>query len=113
MRWPKVNLIAYIVCLILDSVIFTVDMLLGQGGSGKISEKFGLPVIILVSILILIGTSGYLYKFMSKVNKIILAILIIFVTFMQLIGLIIIAFLFNMYILAPILGRLGYYVTMP
>ncbi|MDP2905895.1 MAG: hypothetical protein Q8O22_06330 [Candidatus Omnitrophota bacterium] len=113
MQWFKVNLVGYLICISLDSIVFVADVLLGQGGSGRISEKFGLGVIILISTLVFVGTTGYLFRIIPKINRIVLVVLSILASFLQIIILIGISFFFNMYILAPILGRLGFYITMP
>lgn len=113
MQWLKINIISYIVCIVFDSIIFVLDAVFGQGGSGRISDKFGPWIIILVSILILIGTTGYLFNVILKVNRLVLAILSILASCLQIIILIAVVFLVNMYILAPILGKLGFYITMP
>ena len=105
--------IGYLTFIALNSISFVIDALKGQGGSGKIFSKFWLPILILSSILVLIGMIGYLLKIFPNMNKAILIILSILAASLQVVALVFIFFFFSMITLAPILGRLGFYITMP
>jgi len=109
----KVCFIGYLTYIGLNSISFVIDALNGQGGSGKIFSKFWLPILILSSILVLIGTVGYLLKMFPSMNKVVLIILSILATSLQVVVAVFIFFFFAMIVLAPILGRLGFYITMP
>ena len=113
MQGLKICLIGYLTYIILTSTIFIIDVLTGGGGSGKIFNKFWIFIIILTSVLIFYGSTGYLFKIFPKINKLILITSSVLITSLQIIILIFIFFFFAMYIVAPILGRLGFYVTMP
>ncbi len=86
---------------------------MGEGGSGKIYETFRLPIVILSGVLLFVETLRYLFKKFPNGNKIIVAVVSIFLGLLQVIILPFIFFIFAMYILAPILGWSGLYVTMP
>lgn len=109
----KLCFIGYLAYVVLDSVSFVIDALKGQGGSGEIFSKFWLPILILSSILVLIGTIIYLFKIFPNINKAILIILSILVSSLQMLVLVFVFFFFAMIILTPILGQLGFYITMP
>lgn len=109
----KLCFMGYLTYIAFNSISFVIDALNGQGGSGKIFSKFWLPILILSSILVLIGTIGYFLRIFFNMNKAILIILSILATFMQVVALVFIFFFFAMIMLAPILGRLGFYITMP
>lgn len=109
----KLCFIGYLTYIALNSISFVIDALKGQGGSGKIFSKFWLPILILSSILVLIGTISYLLKVLPNINKAILIILSILAASLQVVALVFIFFFFAMILLAPILGRLGFYITMP
>ncbi|MFA5338623.1 MAG: hypothetical protein WC317_00555 [Candidatus Omnitrophota bacterium] len=106
-------IIGYVAYLFLSSIVFIADVLAGQGGSGKIFQKFWLPVILLVSILIFVGTAGYLFKNFSKINKLVSIILSMLATLFQIGVLMLVFFHLALRILAPILIKHGFYVTMP
>lgn len=105
--------IGYLTYIVLNSISFVIDALKGQGGSGKIFSKLWLPILILSSILVLIGTFSYLLKIFPNVNKAILIILSLLAASLQIVALVFMDFFFAMMILAPILGWLGFYITMP
>lgn len=109
----KLCFISYLTYIGLNSIFFVIDALKGQGGSGKIFNKFWLPILILSSILVLVGTISCLFKIRPSINKAILIILSILAASLQVVALVFIFFFFAMIILAPILGRLGFYITMP
>lgn len=109
----KLCLIGYITYLGLSSIFYIMDIVTGGGGSGKILKMSGWPILILASIMILIGTTSYLFRILPKINIVILIILSILATFLQVVILAVALFFFVMYVLALILGRCGYYVTMP
>lgn len=109
----KLCLTGYITYIILNSISFVIDALKGHGGSGKIFSKFWLPILILSSILVLIGTIAYLLKAFPNINRAIAIVLGILIASLQVVVLVFIFFFFAMIILAPILGRLGFYITMP
>lgn len=113
MQGFKLCLLGYMTYIGLSSIFFIVDVLMGQGGSGKIFYKFWLLILILSSSLVFIGSTGCLFKILPKINKLILIISSILVTSLQIIILIFTFLFFAMFILAPILGRLGFYITMP
>lgn len=109
----KLCLIGYISYIFLNSISFVIDASKGHGGSGKIFSKFWLITLILSSILILIGSIKYLFRMFPGINKMLLIILSILATSLQIIVLFFIFFFFVMIIIAPVLGRLGFYITMP
>lgn len=109
----KLCFIGYLTYIVLNSISFVIDVLKGEGGSGKIFNKLWLPILILSSILVLIGTISYLFKTFPNINKAISSILSILAASLQLVVLVFVFFFFAMIILAPILGRLGFYITMP
>ena len=109
----KLCLIGYITYIILNSISFVIDAFKGYGGSGKIFSKFWLPILILSSIIILIGSISYLLKIFPNMNRARVIILSILAVSLQVAVLAFIFFFFAMIILAPILGRLGFYITMP
>lgn len=113
MGQPNLFLVGYIAYIILNSVIFIIDVLMGHGGSGEIFEKFWLLILATCGIIIFIATTKYLFKILVKVNKIILLILSLAATFLQMVALYFIFFFLAMFILASILAKNGYYVTMP
>ncbi|MFA4842825.1 MAG: hypothetical protein WC658_03215 [Candidatus Omnitrophota bacterium] len=113
MHWPKIKFLGYLFFLIVNSISFVVDVLMGEGGSGKIYESLRLPILILSGALLFIETFRYLFKKFLRGNKIIVAVASIFLTLLQVIILPFIFFVFAMYVLAPILGWSGFYVTMP
>ena len=109
----KLCLIGYTTYIILNSIFFIIDALKGHGGSGEIFSKFWLPILILSSILILVSSIKYLLKIAPKMNRAILIVLSILVSFLQIAILVFIFFFFAVIILAPILSRFGFYITMP
>ncbi len=107
------SIAGYVAYIILNSVIFIADAMAGQGGSGKIAQKFEFLVLILTSILIFTGTTGHLFKNFPKANKLILIILSMLATVFQVVVLVFVFFFFAMMVLSTILAKCGFYVTMP
>lgn len=105
--------VGWIIYCGLDLLGFILDALMEQGGSGWIYEKFWLVSLFLASPVIFIGTMRYFLTIMPRLNKIILIIFAFIATFLQIIILIGILFIIAMMIIAPILARSGFYVTMP
>lgn len=113
MRIPKLCILGAVGYLCLSSVIFTIDVLVGQGGSGKVYELCWLPILILTTTVISIGTTRYLINKFDKSNKLFISLLIIMGVSLQIIMLYFLFILLALTTLAPILGRAGFYVTMP
>ena len=113
MRKLNLCIMGYIAYVGLRSLSFIIDALMGKGGSGGVSERLWLPILTVASIFILFGTISFLSKFLPKMNKLILAILGVFVSLLQVLILNFVFFVLAVSILAPILGRSGFHITMP
>lgn len=113
MRRLKLCVIGYLSYIILSSIFSIIDVIMGEGGSGRIYQKFELVILILASLFLFIGTCDYLFAKFKKVNRLILVLLGIFATFLQVMAIIYIFSFFAVFILGPILGFCGFYVTMP
>jgi hypothetical protein len=113
MKKFRLCFIGWVVYSSLDLLGFTVDALMGLGGSGNVYEKCWLFSLIFASPLIFIGTMQYFLRIFLRINKIILIILSLIVASLQIVILMGILFFIAMMIVTPILTYLGYYVTMP
>lgn len=113
MKKFRLCLIGYIIYSSLDLFGFVIDALMGLGGSGDIYERFWLFSLIFASPIIFIGTSWYFFRILPRINRVILIILCLMVTFLQIVILMAILFFIATVIIAPILAYFGYYVTMP
>ena len=113
MNWVKFNLIGMLTFLIITLVGFVTDIINGSGGSAKIFTWFLIAGFILSAIFLIIGTYNILISFFPHLIKIIILLLLVFFTSLQLLFNYIISFILAMYVIAPVMGRMGYYITTP
>lgn len=113
MRWLKLCVIGYISYIAIGLIIFTINTVVTQRKINDFIEFLWIPNLILFGGVILIGTFLFLLTKNPSYSKIILIILSLLLTVAQMFCLFMISFALAMFIVAPILHRLGFYLTMP
>lgn len=113
MYWIKLNLLGISVFIFFALTGFVVDIMHGTGGSEKNFTAFLWIGFILSSIFFLIGTYKIIISSFSHLIKIASLLLVLVLAGLQLLLSYIIFFILAMYVISPIMGRVGYYVTMP
>jgi len=114
MHWTKLNLIGALVFIVGFLFGFIVDtVILGIVGNNKIFNLFAIISLVISFILFLKGTTDCLLSFNAGLNKILLAILVIFLSSLQILICYFISVILMLYIIGPIMIKLGYRVIMP
>ncbi|MDP2923831.1 MAG: hypothetical protein Q8O30_08980 [Candidatus Omnitrophota bacterium] len=113
MQWIRLNLLGIFVFLLFDLTGFVIDIMHGTGGSAKISTVFLCIGLVLSSIFFVIGTYKIIISSFPHLIKIVSLLVVFLLTGLQLLLSYIISFILAMYVISPIMGRMGYYVTMP
>jgi hypothetical protein len=113
MRYIKLCAFGYISYITIGIVIFIINTVVTQRKITNFLEFLWIPNLFLFGGVILIGTFLFLSSKNPGYSKIVLMILSLLLTIVQMFCLFMISFALAMFVIAPILHRLGFHVTMP
>lgn len=92
---------------------FLIDVIKGGGGSDRIFTFILIISIFLSAILLLKGSYGLINNYFPQINKGLLTLLSLIFVVVQIFITFIITTLIILYVIAPIMIKLGFHVTMP
>lgn len=113
MDWLKLSISAAITIVFGSLLGFVIDIVCNTGGSGKTFTRISLSAVVISSVLFLLGVYKGLTKINPAFNKALLLICDIILSSILICICYIFAFVIALYIVAPIMSKLGYHVTMP
>ncbi len=113
MHWLKSILVGLIVFIVISLSGFIIDVIFKSGGAGKVSMCFLWIALVISLFLFIKGNYQGLSILNPNLTKIFLLILSFVLSILQLAICYIISVASALYVLAPVMTKLGYYVTMP
>ncbi len=113
MRWLKLCVFGYVSYITIGLVIFIINTISTERKINDFLEFLWIPNLFLFGGVILIGTFLFLLSKNPSYSKIVLMILSFLLTAIQMFCLFMVSFSLAMFVIAPMLHRLGFHVTMP
>lgn len=109
----KLNIMGIILFILGFLLGFILDIIRGTGGSEKVFAFFLVIVSTLSFILFLKGTYKVFLVFNPQLTKLLLFLFTIILAILQLLLCYVCSVVIGLYVVAPIMIKLGYHVTMP